>query len=413
MIDKQKGLIPAVQQVFPESEHRFCVRHLYSNFSGHFRGENFKNQLWRCERASTLVRWNQEMEKMRVLSKDAHAWLEKMPPNTWVRAFFSEYPKCDILLNNTCEVFNNYILEARELPILSMLQKIKVQLMTRHYNKKKEVTEKWGDMVICPKIRKKLARHAEMSNTCYPLPSGSGIFEVHDREWKYVVDIAAKKCECRRWDLTGIPCSHAIACLKHERIPEDSVLPHCYSIEALQNAYSCQIFPCSDKSSWQNVGGSQVKPPKYEKKPGRPPKARKKAPHEVQGRNGPRLSKHGVIMHCSHCGKPDHNVARCEAKKAGEPAVKKRKRPTVEQADEEERHEEEYLQVCATTLSPSLFGRKCLFEYNLCFRRSILIRLKQKHCCPKWTTLWCLNYWMRYHYSLLTIMYVFGPHNLT
>ncbi|XP_066347601.1 uncharacterized protein [Miscanthus floridulus] len=43
MTDKQKGLIPAVQQVFPESEHRFCVRHLYHNFSGQFRGENFKN----------------------------------------------------------------------------------------------------------------------------------------------------------------------------------------------------------------------------------------------------------------------------------------------------------------------------------------------------------------------------------
>jgi hypothetical protein len=175
--------------------------------------------------------------------------------------------------------------------------------MTRHYNKRKEVAEKWGDMLICPKIRKKLARHAEMSNTCYALPSGirSGIFEVHDREWQYVVNIAAKKCECRRWDLTGIPCSHAIACLKHERTPEDSVLPNCYSIEAFQNAYSCQIFPCLDKSAWENIGGLEVKPPKYEKKPGRPPKARKKSAHEVQGTNGPRLSKHGVTMHCSHC----------------------------------------------------------------------------------------------------------------
>ena len=63
---------------------------------------------------------------MKVLNKDAYAWLEKMPPNTWVRAFFSEYPKCDILLNNTCEVFNNYILEARELPILTMIQKDQV-----------------------------------------------------------------------------------------------------------------------------------------------------------------------------------------------------------------------------------------------------------------------------------------------
>lgn len=81
------------------------------------------------------------MEKMRPLNSVAHAWLERMPPQTWVKAFFSEYPKCDILLNNNCEIFNKYILEARELPILSMLQKIKGQLMTRHYNKQKEVAK--------------------------------------------------------------------------------------------------------------------------------------------------------------------------------------------------------------------------------------------------------------------------------
>jgi len=40
-----------------------------------------------------------------------------------------------------CEVFNKYILEAREMPILSMLEQIKGQLMTRHYTKQKEVGE--------------------------------------------------------------------------------------------------------------------------------------------------------------------------------------------------------------------------------------------------------------------------------
>jgi hypothetical protein len=40
----------------------------------------------------------------------AHAFVEEMAPNTWCRAFFSDFPKCDILLNNTCEVFNRYSL---------------------------------------------------------------------------------------------------------------------------------------------------------------------------------------------------------------------------------------------------------------------------------------------------------------
>ena len=30
--DKRKGLVDAVNDVFPNSKHRFCVRHLYNNF---------------------------------------------------------------------------------------------------------------------------------------------------------------------------------------------------------------------------------------------------------------------------------------------------------------------------------------------------------------------------------------------
>lgn len=43
---------------------------------------------------------------MRLLDSEAHAWLVEKRPNTWVRAFQTDLPKCDILLNNNCEVFN-------------------------------------------------------------------------------------------------------------------------------------------------------------------------------------------------------------------------------------------------------------------------------------------------------------------
>jgi len=82
-----QGLILAVQKVFPESEHRFYVRHLYSNFQQHFKGENLKNQLWSCARSSSVPQWNRNMDKMRTLDKKAYEWLEKMPPQTWTRAF--------------------------------------------------------------------------------------------------------------------------------------------------------------------------------------------------------------------------------------------------------------------------------------------------------------------------------------
>jgi hypothetical protein len=78
-----------------------------------------------CARSSSIQEFNENMDYMNSLNEDAFKWLDKMTPNTWVRAFFSEFPKCDILLNNNCEVFNQYILDARELPILTMFERIK------------------------------------------------------------------------------------------------------------------------------------------------------------------------------------------------------------------------------------------------------------------------------------------------
>jgi len=109
------------------------------------------------------------MEKMKTLDQKAYEWLQKMPFNTWVRAYFSTFPKCDLLLNNSCEVFNSYILEAREMPILSMLEQIKGQLMSRFYKKQREVGEEWQGP-ICPEI-KKINRNTEWANTCYAMPA--------------------------------------------------------------------------------------------------------------------------------------------------------------------------------------------------------------------------------------------------
>lgn len=318
MTDKQKGLIPVVKQVFPDSEHRFCVRHLYANFNEKYKGEILKKQLWACARSSSVQQWTRNMEKMKTLNEDAYKWLEKMPPNTWVRAYFSEFPKYDILLNNNYEVFNSYILEARELPILSMLERIKCQLMTRHYNKQQELGKDIQG-AFCPKIRKKVAKNAEFANMCFASPLGQDVFQVQIKDYQHILDINARTCDCRRWQLTGVPCCHAISCLRSERIQPESVLANCYSVETYKNTYEFNIWPCKDKSEWEKVNGPEVKPPVYEMKVGRPPNSRRKQPQEVQGKNEPRLSRHGVVIHCNckYCLDANHNSAGCKFKKMG------------------------------------------------------------------------------------------------
>lgn len=122
---------------------------------------------------------------------------------------------------------------------------------------------------------------------------------------------------CRRWDLTGIPCSHAISCLRHERISAKSVLPYSYTLQAYSNAYGYNIWPYADMSVWEKANGPEINPPVYDKKVGRPPKSRRKQPHEVQSKFGPKMSKHGVTMNCSYCHEPNHNKSGCKFRKSG------------------------------------------------------------------------------------------------
>ena len=95
-----------MQEQFLDAEHRFCVRHLYQNIHQIHKGETVKQQLWACAKSTTVTTFDRNMDKLKGDNSRAHAFVEEMAPNSWCRAFFSDFPKCDILLNNTCEAFN-------------------------------------------------------------------------------------------------------------------------------------------------------------------------------------------------------------------------------------------------------------------------------------------------------------------
>ncbi|KAK2447979.1 hypothetical protein QL285_007283 [Trifolium repens] len=91
--DMQKGLIPALQEVMPGVEHRFCVMHLWKNFIKMFKDKQLRDIVWVCARSTTPQQFKTEMEKLKAINKSAWDYLSKFPPNSWSRAYFSEQPK--------------------------------------------------------------------------------------------------------------------------------------------------------------------------------------------------------------------------------------------------------------------------------------------------------------------------------
>ena len=97
MTDKQKGLIDAVDALFPHAEHRHCLKHLYGNFYSEHRGLALKHQMEAIARATTVPWFHAKMRKMLQLSKPAHDWLVEKDPRHWNRAYFKSDSKCDML----------------------------------------------------------------------------------------------------------------------------------------------------------------------------------------------------------------------------------------------------------------------------------------------------------------------------
>ncbi|KAH7849020.1 hypothetical protein Vadar_011833 [Vaccinium darrowii] len=113
--------------------------------------------------------------------------------------------------NNTSEAFNEAIKDARDKPMLTMLESIRRYLMTRLQTRFKLVMGFKG--TICPRIRSKLEGTKKWVGECEVMYSGGTIFEVITVLRTYIVDIGQKTCSCRKWDVSGVPCVHGLAAI--------------------------------------------------------------------------------------------------------------------------------------------------------------------------------------------------------
>ncbi|XP_017412951.1 uncharacterized protein LOC108324522 [Vigna angularis] len=76
----EAGLLPAIQDLLPKVEQRFCVRHLYSNFKKKYPGKDLKCLMWRAATATYPQLWEVEMRKIKEINVEAFKYLIAIPP---------------------------------------------------------------------------------------------------------------------------------------------------------------------------------------------------------------------------------------------------------------------------------------------------------------------------------------------
>ncbi|WOL17260.1 hypothetical protein Cni_G26049 [Canna indica] len=214
--------------------------------------------------------------------------------------------KFDNVTNNISETFNVYIIKARSKPIVDMLEEIRRMLMQR-MNMKREMVSKWfGD--ICPNIRRKLEKSKEESRYCIVTPSGNFKFEVQYMDKIHVINLGNQTYTCRRWDLSGIPCNHAVSCINRMKEDPEKYISDYFKRDVYLKTYEFSLEPLTEKDTWPAVEGPHILPPDVKKIPGRPKEVRRRELHEDDS-NTSRYSKHGSIIKCQIYFLEGHNIS--------------------------------------------------------------------------------------------------------
>ncbi|KAK6779816.1 hypothetical protein RDI58_022000 [Solanum bulbocastanum] len=156
----------------------FCVRHLHSNFKRDgFGGNTLRNVLWKAASATTVRWFDERMVEIFDLDPEAAIWLRDKSPSEWSKSHFCEDVKCDTLVNNICECFNSMILDARDKPIITLLEKIRYMLMTRMQTNR-DKSAKWSSDDICPRIKNVLCKSQAAAAEYIPRKSNEWNYEL-------------------------------------------------------------------------------------------------------------------------------------------------------------------------------------------------------------------------------------------
>jgi len=146
---------------------------------------------------------------------------------------------------------------------------------------------------ICPKLRELLEKNKVRAATdCIPIGSGRPQIEVQSLGGsKYVVDLQARTCACRRWDLTGIPCKHVVAAINFMRHASKDYVDPCYLKKTYMVIYANTIKPVNGMELWSKSPLPSILSPLYNQQPGRPRTNKRKDSKGRQSLMVPSLAK--------------------------------------------------------------------------------------------------------------------------
>jgi hypothetical protein len=160
---------------------------------------------------------------MAAAKPQAMKFLQDNHTKLWTRSQFSTLSKVDYVTNNLSESCNHWVKPEKGRHLDDLLDAIRQKLLIKWNHRRK----------IARQMEGKILKHIidDLKERSHNLDidvvtSMDGIAEVVARGgsgFRFVVNLDERTCSCRAWQVSGIPCKHALAfitSIRGEKIEE-------------------------------------------------------------------------------------------------------------------------------------------------------------------------------------------------
>ncbi|GJV67773.1 transposase, MuDR, MULE transposase domain protein [Tanacetum coccineum] len=298
--DRHAAIALAVQDEFPLAYHAVCCRHLMMNLS--LKRDKTKALFWRICKAYTTEEFSRSMSHLQDIQPDAYDKLCQVGPQRWSRAH-CPLVRYNYLTSNSVESVNACTVVYRKLPVLKLAETYRAMVQEWYYQRRKltenmtyEITD-WA----ANKVRKKMMKSAQWV-VC---GVSDHQYQVYDGRYNRQVDFHTGTCQCRKWQLSGIPCGHVIAVTRYLGLSDcQQFVSDWFKKPKYQGTYAEPIHFIGNVQEWefpQHI--RKAIPPRMDNpQPGRP-------------KNTNRIKSQGEeprVIHCTRCKQAGHRRDNCK-----------------------------------------------------------------------------------------------------
>ncbi|KAJ9566920.1 hypothetical protein OSB04_002886 [Centaurea solstitialis] len=191
-------------------------------------------------RAYTTYEFDLHMSALRAVVPGAEL-LDRVNPNRWSRAHFPGL-RYNIMTSNSVECMNAHSRFARKGAIVGLMEYFRA-FQQEWYSKRRELAARLTN-TLTPWAEVRVQKRAVESASWIVRDIGYCEYEVQDGYRDAKVQYYDKSFSCKRWQLSGLPCGHAIAVAAMQNLTDCSHLASPYfTVENLKATWAPVVYP--------------------------------------------------------------------------------------------------------------------------------------------------------------------------